>query len=270
MELIAVDEARCSRCGLCVEVCPVDILKMGDRGPEAIQPQVCLACGHCTAVCPKATLDNQKAPVEKQRELAKFPVLPAEIAEQYLRSRRSIRVFKRERVPRESLLQLVNMARFAPTAGNSQGISYLIVEEKELMKKALEKAVEWMEGQLATQDRSHWSFTYHVRAYREFGKDSILRDAPHLVLATAARGLPRARENTLFSLAYLELYAPALGLGSCWAGLLEMCLFAGYAPLLELFPVAREKSITGAVMVGYPKFRYQRLVDRKPLDVAWL
>lgn len=270
MELIRVDEAQCSRCGICTEVCPVGILGMGARGPEAAQPQLCIACGHCTAVCPQAALDNQKACIEKQRELDKFTLLSAETAEQYLRARRSIRAFKQEQVPRETLLQLVDIARFAPTGGNSQGISYLIVEEKEIMKKATERAVEWMEAQLATQARPHWSFTYHIRAYRELGTDSILRGAPHMVLATAVRDLPRARENTLFSLAYLELYAPALGLGSCWAGLLEMCLFAGYAPLLELFPVAGEKTITGAVMVGYPKFRYQRLVDRNPLEVGWI
>ena len=65
------------------------------------------------------------------------------------------------------------------------------------------------------------------RAYSEQGLDNILRDAPHLILAMAQKDFVRGRENSVFSLAYLELFAPSLGLGSCWAGIVEMCIFAG-------------------------------------------
>jgi nitroreductase len=80
----------------------------------------------------------------------------------------------------------------------------------------------------------------------------------------------QGRENSIFSLAYLELYAPALGLGSCWAGIFELCAFSGHEPLLKLFNIPEGKKITGAVMVGYPQYRYQRLTDRNPLEVAFL
>lgn len=48
---------------------------------------------------------------------------------------------------------------------------------------------------------------------------------------------------------------------------------------LEEFPVINEitaqnflkdEKITGAVMVGYPKFSYKRLVDRDQLDITWI
>ena len=116
----------------------------------------------------------------------------------------------------------------------------------------------------------HWSFEHHIRTYREKGKDPIFRGAPHLILGTAQSSFSRARENTIFSLTYLELYATALGLGSCWAGLFEMCAFSNYEPLLKLFNIPEGKVLTGAVMIGYPEYKYKQLVDRNPLDVTWL
>ena len=268
MELLKINQAKCSQCGICTKVCPVGILDMGEKGPEAIQPQACIACGHCVAACPHGALDNIKTPFANQTSLQHSPVLTADTAEQFLRSRRSIRCYRKDGVPREKLLKLIDIARFAPTASNQQGLSYTIVENKEILEKATAITIAFMEQ--PDMISSHWSFPYHIRAYREKGIDKILRDAPHLILATAPKEFSRGRENTLFSLAYLELYAPTLGLGSCWAGLLEMCLFAKHEPLLELFSIPEGQVITGAVMVGYPLYSYKRLVDRNPLRFRWL
>lgn len=269
MELIEVHQEECTRCGICTDICPTRVLSLGEHGPAAIVPEACIACGHCVSICPQGAIDNHKTPLVKQSQLTEFPVLQAQTAHQFLRSRRSIRCYKKQAVPREQLLQLVEIARFAPTASNSQGVSYMIVEDREVVRKATEVIIEWMEGYLGG-DTVHWSFAHHVKAYRENGRDTILRDAPHIILATTSKNFPRGRENTVFAFAYLELYATALGLGSCWAGLFEMCAFSGYKPLLELFPIPDDKEISGAVMAGYPQYRYKRLVDRDPLEVTWL
>jgi nitroreductase len=79
----------------------------------------------------------------------------------------------------------------------------------------------------------------------------------------------RGRDNTHFALAYAELYAPTLGLGTCWAGFVESCAVAGYAPLLSLLPIPEKLQVTGGIMVGFPAIRYHRLPDRNPLQVTW-
>lgn len=269
MSLICVEQEKCTKCGMCTKVCP-NILEMGENGPKAKYPALCIGCGQCVAVCPQAAIDNTLAPLSNQITLDKSLNFGAKAVAQFLRSRRSIRHYKQTAVPREQLLELVNIARFAPTAGNGQGVSYTIVEDKAVLQKATELTMEWMKSQTGGNTAIHRSFAKQVQTYSENGIDTILRNAPHIILATTPKGMPRGRENTIFSLAYLELYAPSLGLGSCWAGLLEMCLFDKYQPLLDLFNIPKEKEITGAVMVGYPLYRYQRMVDRNPLDVAWL
>jgi nitroreductase len=241
------------------------ILELADGQPAAVHPEHCIACGHCVAVCPRAALDHTLAPLAKQVEIAGLPSIDQETASRFMRSRRSIRAYKETRVPRELLLQLVDMARLAPTGSNTQGVSFIVVEDKKLLERAAETVFDWLEKSPLSR-----YFGVMIQAYREKGIDTVLRGAPHLVLALTDREFSRGRENTIFALAYLELYASALGLGSCWAGIFEHCVFSGYEPLVNLFQLPAGKKITGAVMVGYPQYRHQRLTDRKPLDVAFL
>ncbi len=269
MDLIQVDQEKCTRCGLCAQVCPTSVISMGNQGPEALQSS-CIACGHCVAVCPQAALDNRKAPLVKQSPLSSESVLDAGAAARFLRSRRSIRCYKQQAVPREKILQMLDVARLAPSGGNSQGVAYHVIDNADILRKITAVTVDWMEEQM--QQGSPWGkyFAGLVQEYRKSGQDVILRDAPCLVVAvTNKRMFASGRDNTHFSLAYAELYAPTLGLGTCWAGFFEACAANGYQPLLDLLALPKAMVVTGGLMVGFPKYTYKRLVDKNPLQVTW-
>jgi len=109
-----------------------------------------------------------------------------------------------------------------------------------------------------------------IRCYRENGEDTILRDTPCLTISTAEKNrFALGRDNTHFALTYAQLYAPTLGLGTCWSGLFEYCAAAGYEPLLELLKLPENRTITGTFLVGYPIYTFKRLVDRNPLQITW-
>lgn len=269
MDIIQVDQEKCNRCGICADVCPTGVIIMGGEGPQATE-QRCIACGHCVAVCPQVALDNVKAPLAKQLPLEKVPVLDSNTAAQFLRARRSIRRYKQDAVPREKILQLLDIARMAPTGSNSQGVTYHVINDADSLRNITAATVDWMEE--LVQKRSPWApyFVGSVANYRKTGQDVILRGAPCLIVAlTAKTFLPRGRDNTHFSLAYAELYAPAIELGTCWAGFFEACASSGYQPLVNLLNLPEDMAVTGGLMVGYPKYTYKRLVDRKPLQVTW-
>lgn len=268
MNLINVNQSECIKCGICSKVCPSNALSIDKTGPNVNNANNCIACGQCVAACPKGALDNIKSPISGQTDIESFPVINSKTAEHFLRSRRSIRCYKDTSVPREKLLELINVAHYAPTASNSQGISYIVVENKNILENASKIIFEWMESQL--KNPTHWSFSKHVENYKATGIDTVLRNAPHLILATAPKNFKNGRENTISQLTYAELYATTIGLGSCWAGLFEMCAFSNYLPLLSLFNIPEDRVITGAIMVGYPKYKYQKLVDRNSLDVAFI
>lgn len=269
-ELISVDHEKCIKCGLCVDICPINVLEMSNNGPESIMQEACNSCGHCVAICPCAALDHKRNCLAEQIDLKKDLTINAETAYQFLRSRRSIRNFKELDVSREHLSRLLDVAHYAPTASNRQGISYIVVDDKKVIERASEIVIEWMEEEVKKEAVTHWSFPYHIQMFRKKGIDTILRKAPSLVLAVSEKTLEKGRENTIFSLTYLELFAPSLGMGSCWAGLFEMCVFSGYRPIIELFNIPENYKFTGALMVGYPKYSFKRLVSRNPLNVMWM
>ncbi|WP_312421208.1 nitroreductase family protein [Anaerospora hongkongensis] len=264
MSLVTVNE-NCIQCGLCIEECPVYVLKMGEKGPEEAVSANCNGCGHCVAICPTSAIDNAKAPLALQVDAHEFPKLNPQQAEHFLRSRRSIRNYQNKPVPRELLAKLVNIARLAPTAANSQGISYVVVENKQLIEKAAEITI-----QMAENSPVRHLIEAAIVGYREQGLDSVFRGAPHVIIAIADKNSPFARNNAISCLTYLELFAPSLGLGTCWAGIFEHFAASENSPLPNLFDIAEDKMIVGAVMVGYPKYSYKRLVDRQPLDAAYI
>ena len=163
----------------------------------------------------------------------------------------------------------LEIARYAPSGHNSQGISYLVVEGRENLRAIRNIVVEWMRE--AVRVSPEMARRYHmpavIRAHEE-GEDRILRDAPHVIVAHAPEELLAAPVSTILSLEYVELYAPAFGIGTCWAGYTQICA-RQYPALPKFLKVPAGSSITGIMMVGYPKYKYYRLPDRNPLDVTW-
>ena len=162
-------------------------------------------------------------------------------------------------------MQLVDVAHLAPTASNSQGISYLIIDDKKAIQLAVEECINWFEND------STWSnmLAGMIKGYRENKVDTILRDAPSIILTLADDNFYNGRENSIISLSYLELYAPSLGLGSCWAGVFEICARSDNSPMYKIFNIPEKKKITGVVMVGYPKYSYKRFTERQPLSASF-
>lgn len=269
LSILKVDQIKCTKCGMCSEVCPSRVIDMGENGPEMTLAERCIACGHCVAICPHAALDNERNPLAKQVPIEKFPVLDASTAATFLRSRHSVRCYKKEPVKHETLLKLLDMARFAQTAGNLQGLSYLVMDDPEILQKIITVTIDWLNEQY--QAGHSWAQRYgrYVTMYRETGRDVILRGAPTVVFALADEEFSPGRDNARYSLAYAELYATTLGLGTVWGGYVELCAMSNYQPFLELVPIPQGKKICGAIMVGYPKYTYQRLVERSPLEVFW-
>jgi nitroreductase/NAD-dependent dihydropyrimidine dehydrogenase PreA subunit len=267
MSLITVNEEKCIKCGLCVEECPALVLKLETTGPKEVQPNVnaCLECGHCVAICPKEAIDNKKSPLAMQSEIGEVKKLNPEEAKNFIRARRSIRSYKDTPVEREKLMQLVDVAHLAPTASNSQGISYLIIDDKKTIELAVEECINWFENDAT------WSnmLAGMIKSYRENKDDTILRDAPSIILTLSDDDFYNGRENSMISLSYLELYAPSLGLGSCWAGVFEICARSDNSPMYKIFNIPEKKKITGAVMVGYPKYSYKRFTERQPLSASF-
>jgi len=55
-EIPYVDKAKCTGCGTCVSVCPVDVFEIVDGKSVVKKPEECIQCRACEASCPEKAI----------------------------------------------------------------------------------------------------------------------------------------------------------------------------------------------------------------------
>ena len=259
----SVDPELCVQCYSCRKECPFDLIVEDKEKLPLLRKAAmkkCIHCGHCMAVCPTAALDISISPLAESQAVQPKELPAGDRVAKLLASRRSIRSYKQKVVDHELLAQLLTCSSYAPSAHNGQPVHWLMVEDPRQTRRLASLVVDWfVELKL---------FPGLVRAWQD-GHDKVLRDAPHLAIAHAN---PEASEHPVedctLATAYLELAAHSYGLGACWAGFLMQGAHQ-YGPLTEALALPEGHRVYSALMLGYPKFRYQRLPKRPALPVQW-
>ena len=273
MGFLRIDESKCKKDGICASECPVAIIRLKDKNSvPAIIPgreEACLICGHCVAVCPHGALSHTRVPIEACPSVEKDLVLNENQAVQFLRSRRSIRVFRDKAVEKETIQKLIEIARYAPTGSNSQLVEWRVITDKDKMHALSGMAVEWLRDVVAGKtQRVPLPYMAGIIAAWDAGYDAILRNAPALVVAYSPKEASNGMVDLTLALSYLDLVAPTMGLGTCWAGLLQGALLASQDLKLKL-GLPAEYPYHYPMMLGYPKFKYHRLPERTLPKIKW-
>jgi NAD-dependent dihydropyrimidine dehydrogenase PreA subunit len=62
MAIDVLDKDRCTGCGICVNVCPEDVLYMEENGEKAVikYAEDCVACFACEFFCPRECIQVSK------------------------------------------------------------------------------------------------------------------------------------------------------------------------------------------------------------------
>jgi NAD-dependent dihydropyrimidine dehydrogenase PreA subunit len=50
---VEIDRKHCDGCGICVEICPLDCLRMDEKEKVFMKYDECWYCGSCTLECPQ-------------------------------------------------------------------------------------------------------------------------------------------------------------------------------------------------------------------------
>ncbi len=273
MGLLRIDESKCKKDGICVQECPATIIQLlEDNGyPEIVQggEDTCLVCGHCVAVCPHGALGHEQIPVEGSPAVRKELNINEGQAVQFLRSRRSIRRYRDKPVEKKKIRKLIEVARYAPTGGNSQLVEWLVLSDKSKIKRIAGFTVDWLRQILKdSQIATAMPFLPLVVSGWDAGYDPVLRDAPVLIVASAPKEAMNGLVDLTIALSYLELLAPTIGLGTCWAGLLQGALLASPS-LRDAVGIPKTHTHHYPMMLGYPAVKYYRLPERKPPKITF-
>jgi len=288
--MIEIDSAKCTKCGFCVEVCPNYVLALGEgRKIQVRYPEQCCICGHCVAICPENALIHKEMSTEKFGDLLVTQISP-ESMRNLLLSRRSIRVFKEKPVPKELIEQLIEVAIHAGTSSNGQTENFVVIQDRkrlsELEKMVIEvlwdKGMKYLGGEIGRKlaktkigdEMLRQAIPYHhiIENRRQNNQlaGMVFRNAPVVMVVHGLRTNFMAHANCSIAARNMEIMAKTLGLGTCWVGFLSVAADLAKKKIERYLEIFDDHSIYGAIMVGYPKHEYRRIIPRKEREVRWI
>lgn len=270
MTVLKIDNEKCKQDKFCVLECPMKIIQMKDGGyPELVDgaDALCIKCHHCVAVCLHAALTLDDVTPESCVPLTEQ--ISEEQARNFMISRRSVRVFKDKQVDKSLIEKCLDTARYAPTGHNAQPVHWTIIHDTAEVKKMAGLVADWM--RMIIVARPEMAATMHmdrVVAGWDMGIDSIVRGAPHIVIAHADRDHMPAAAACSIALTHFELAAHSMGLGATWGGFFHAAA-ATYPPLNQALGLPAKHQVFGVILLGYNKHKYHRVPARNEQIVNW-
>ncbi len=269
--MIKVDESLCITCGSCIRACPGGLITKNEF-PVPIESgwNLCIDCGHCVAICPTGAMHQRSMGPEDCEEIDIHLIPRWDRVRQYLISRRSVRGYIKRAIEKEKILQLLDVARYAPNGANRQAIRWFVINDPAKVHRIAEMTIEWMK-EVKEKNQALYEeakLELFVEPW-EFGQDRISRGAPCIIMACAPKDERTAPPAAMIAIHQIQLAAPGLGLGTTFTGSINTAC-QGYPPLIEFLGLPEGYIPHATSAIGYPAEQYHRIPVRKPVDVTWV
>ena len=291
-QLHVVNLETCAGDGICAEVCPENALQMVDKKAATVESRAesCIYCGQCVAVCPTESLQMPQLHMEDFRRLKKRQFGYDEFYE-FLRLRRSVRVFKDQPVDRETIDKILSAAATAPMGfpphttkvvviDNRSELDFLLeelVREYDSMIKAFSSPVGRAFLRLSAGAEDYGDLKNHVLKNVQFNNEQFHRDgtdrymygAPIVMMFHGSRWGISYEENAHLVCHHAMLAAVSLGLGTTIIGLIPPIVDRSKT-LRERFGIPEDNRVLTSLIVGHPKYRYRQGIRRDLAGVTYI
>ncbi len=250
---VSIDAEKCIGCGLCVKDCVGFDIELVN-GKAVAGGKSCIGCGHCEAICPNGAIkirgfEDETMEFEEQVRLDPNQLLDA------IKTRRTIRQFTNQKVPKEVLDMIFEAGRMAPTGTNSQGTRYVLLDAK---KDECEAVAVNMFSRIFKIGKK----LIPQLSSMKIGPHFFFKKAPVVIVIfgndTVSASL--AAENMAFM-------AEAHGLGVLFSGFFTMCV--NMSPKIrKIMGISKKPKAVTTLVIGYPAVKYHRTPHRKSLQLT--
>ena len=292
MTYVKIDNDRCSKCGLCVAVCPHKLISEDDAD-IVVAEHGCMACGHCQAVCPAGAIEveglTDKLGFQNLAEL-RDAIVPGQYdcseLVRLMRSRRSCRQYLRKKVPLSVLEDLVKVGTTAPSGTNSQSWNFILLPERTDVETLGAQTAEFYRRLNVQAANSFYRLLAYVfagdalgRYYRKYypsvkealrewdeeRRDRLFHGATAAILVTGRRDASCPGEDAMLATQNILLAAHALGFGTCLIGFVVEAMRRS-AILRQAMAIPATEEIYSVIAIGYPGVQFMRVAGRRPVQ----
>ena len=289
MTTVSISPDLCKRCSICVLSCPLNIFiqEREKTVPVVGRVENCFLCGHCAALCPTGAISHQGFPKGSIRTVDAMKLPSLEQIRAMIRSRRSIRAFHDKPVEKELIEKIIDGARFAPSGMNQQTTEYIVITDKivlqtikdlpyrffslvvKLLRNPIIRTVASFTGKEAKGVIRIFGDLEQIIDTCEKGIDSILHNAPVLIIFHGEDGFAFSDINAALALHNASLVCMGAGLG-CFISGLVIPVCQKNRKLSKLIGIPKGHKVFGALVIGYPRFFYKNWIERKPPSIKWV
>lgn len=288
MNWVSIESDKCKECGLCASICLRCFTKKDGKMAVLANEENCNLCGHCVAICPTKAIVHHQMNMEAFIDLEDRDPITKDAFVKFLQRRRSHRNFLEKEIPREIMEHLFGACRLAPTGSNVQNVAIMVLRDRQKIKKLIDLTIDYYRkgiplveeevGRLKKEGKPippdlQWAWErskryIHMFKNRESGGDPIFRGAHTILLFHSTRHTSTPKDNCVIAAHTLALTAMTMGLETCYSGLFEAASKNHPSVAKELnLPPGHE--VFSVLVLGYPKHKFLRTVERKPLNVKW-
>lgn len=287
MPALKIDHKLCKKDGLCVRICQkVFYQRDRDSVPEVAHEEFCNRCGHCILICPSGAISHKDYTQGHIHPVQKRLIPSYEQIYEMITTRRSIRTFQKRPVEKEIIEKIIDCARYAPSAKNTQSTQYIVVQEKSSIRTIASATADFLVGRRlnnpvikrlyalrgagSPEELSQMAerFMFLAESMRK-DIDLVLFETPVLILFHADSRIRFASENANLACQNATLAACSLGIG---------CFYTGYVvtacshdkKLKRFLGLPERHRIYAGLALGYPLIQFTKWIERNPARVKWM
>ena len=164
-----------------------------------------------------------------------------------LKSRRSVRKYRAAPVPIEIIEELIKESTLAPNAGNEQPWKFIVVNNREMLKKMSDESKKNILSRIAANPNDY------AKKYEGMLRNESLNvfyNAPCLVIILGNENLKNLYVDCSLAAGYFMMAATSRGLGTCW---INLGTEIKDPELIDALGIPDHHQIVAPIIVGYPE-----------------